>query len=156
MIVVTVSISFLNEMEIHLVQNRKENCHNDHMPFNLKRNGILVFSAYSSVFMPNEDSFYLLYIIRSNFRRLLKKKINWTHFRSYRTLSLSQSWTRIPYKSWNETLQQWIHAEWWQFLLLLLSYMSQTCGLGWLLLLNPLSHELNSLKKEIINSITYK
>ena len=32
-------------MEFHLVQNRKENCHHDHIPFNLKGNGILVFSV---------------------------------------------------------------------------------------------------------------
>ena len=33
----------LNQMEFHLVQNWKENCHHDHSPFNLKGNGILVF-----------------------------------------------------------------------------------------------------------------
>ena len=44
-IVETVFLSFLNQMEIHLVQNRKVNCHHDHIPFNLKWNGILVFSV---------------------------------------------------------------------------------------------------------------
>ena len=29
-------IDFLNRMEFHLVQNRKENCHHDHISFNLK------------------------------------------------------------------------------------------------------------------------
>ena len=29
-------LSILNQMELNLVQNRKENCHNDHIPFNVK------------------------------------------------------------------------------------------------------------------------
>ena len=33
MIVVTV-----NQMEFHFVQNQKENCHHDHIPFNVKAN----------------------------------------------------------------------------------------------------------------------
>ena len=37
----------LNQMEIHLVQNRKENCHYDHIPFNEKGNGNIVFSVCS-------------------------------------------------------------------------------------------------------------
>ena len=32
MIVVTVFLSILNQMDFHLVQNRKENCHHDHIP----------------------------------------------------------------------------------------------------------------------------
>ena len=32
------------QMEFHLVQNRKENCHHDHIPFNVKGNGNIVFS----------------------------------------------------------------------------------------------------------------
>ena len=32
-------------MEFHLVQNRKENCHHDHIPFDLKENGNIVFSV---------------------------------------------------------------------------------------------------------------
>ena len=32
---------------IHLVQNRKENCPHDHIPFNVKGNGKIVFSVYS-------------------------------------------------------------------------------------------------------------
>ena len=36
MIVITVFLSILNQMEFSLVQNRKENCHHDHMPFNFK------------------------------------------------------------------------------------------------------------------------
>ena len=42
---VTVFISILNQMELHLVQNREENCHHDHIPFNMKRNGNIVFSV---------------------------------------------------------------------------------------------------------------
>ena len=45
MIVVTVFLSISNQMEFHLVQNRKENCHHDHIPFNLKGNGNIVFSV---------------------------------------------------------------------------------------------------------------
>ena len=35
MIVVTVFLSILNQMEFHLVQNRKDNCQHDHIPFNV-------------------------------------------------------------------------------------------------------------------------
>ena len=45
MIVVTVFFSILNQMDFHLVQNRKENCHHDHIPFNVKGNGNIVFSV---------------------------------------------------------------------------------------------------------------
>ena len=34
-----------DRIEINLVQNRKENCHHDHIPFNLKGNGNKVFSV---------------------------------------------------------------------------------------------------------------
>ena len=47
MIVVTVFLSILNQMELHLVQNRKENCYHDHIPFNVKGIGNIVFSEYS-------------------------------------------------------------------------------------------------------------
>ena len=33
-------------MEFHLVQNRKENCYHDHIPFNVKGNVMLVLSVY--------------------------------------------------------------------------------------------------------------
>ena len=42
MIVVTVFLSILNQMEFHSVQNRKENCHHDHIKFNLKEKGIIL------------------------------------------------------------------------------------------------------------------
>ena len=32
-------------MELHLVQNQKENCHHDHIPFNVKGNENIVFSV---------------------------------------------------------------------------------------------------------------
>jgi len=35
----------LNQMEFHLVQNLKENCHHDHIPFNVKGKGNIVFSV---------------------------------------------------------------------------------------------------------------
>ena len=36
---------FLNQIEIHLVQIQKENGHHDHIPFNVKGNGIRVFQC---------------------------------------------------------------------------------------------------------------
>ena len=45
MIMMAVFLSIFNHMEIHLTQNWKENCLHDHIPFNLKGNGILVFSV---------------------------------------------------------------------------------------------------------------
>ena len=47
MIEVTVFLRILNQMEFNLVQNRKENCHHDHIPFNLKGNANIVFSVYA-------------------------------------------------------------------------------------------------------------
>ena len=44
-IVVTVFLSILNQIDIHLVQNRKEICHHDHIPFNVKGNGKIFLSA---------------------------------------------------------------------------------------------------------------
>ena len=43
---VTVFLSILNQMEFQLVQNRTEKCHHDHIPFNMKGNGNIVFSVY--------------------------------------------------------------------------------------------------------------
>ena len=45
-IVVTVFLSIMNQMDFHLVQNRKENCHHDHIPFNVKGNRNIVFRVY--------------------------------------------------------------------------------------------------------------
>ena len=41
----SVFLSILNQMELHLVQNRKENCHHDYTPFNMKGIGGIVFSV---------------------------------------------------------------------------------------------------------------
>ena len=38
MIVMTILLSIFNQMEFHLVQNRKKPHHNDHISFNLKEN----------------------------------------------------------------------------------------------------------------------
>ena len=46
MFMMTVFLSIWNQMEFHLVQNRKENCHHDHIPFNVKGNGNIVFSVW--------------------------------------------------------------------------------------------------------------
>ena len=43
----TVFLFILNQMEFHLVQNRMEHCHHDHIPFNVKGNGIRVFSVWA-------------------------------------------------------------------------------------------------------------
>ena len=56
----TVFLSILNQMDFHLVQNRKENCHHDQIPFNAKGNGNIVFSVWrlmireSSLVYPRE------------------------------------------------------------------------------------------------------
>ena len=42
-------LSILNQMEFYLVQNRKENCHYDHIPFNVKGNGNIVFSMNCAI-----------------------------------------------------------------------------------------------------------
>ena len=57
MIKVTVFLSILNQMEFHLVQNRKENCHLDRIPFNVKGIGCIVFSVWwnETVIMITEE-----------------------------------------------------------------------------------------------------
>ena len=49
MIMVTVFLSILNQMDIHLVQNRKENSHHDHTTFKSKGIGIEVFSVWRAI-----------------------------------------------------------------------------------------------------------
>ena len=49
MIVVTVFLSILSQMEFHLVQKRKENCHHDHIPFNMKGIGSIVLSVWADL-----------------------------------------------------------------------------------------------------------
>ena len=48
MIVETVFLSILNQMEFYLVQNRKENRHHDHIPFSVNGNENIVFLSESS------------------------------------------------------------------------------------------------------------
>ena len=43
MIVATVFLSILIQIEFQLVKSRKENCRHDHIPFNVKGNGNIVF-----------------------------------------------------------------------------------------------------------------
>ena len=45
-------------MEFHLVQNRKENYHQDHIPFNAKGNGNIVFSVQGKWLPSNIISLY--------------------------------------------------------------------------------------------------
>ena len=46
---IQMNLRILNQMDFHLVQNRKVNCHLDHIPFNVKGNG-------NRVFLVNESS----------------------------------------------------------------------------------------------------
>ena len=74
MIVVTVFRSILNQMDFHLVQNRMENYHHDHIPFNVKGNEILVFSVKKHArsrtanfqFLQPSSKFVYLYIAVQN------------------------------------------------------------------------------------------
>jgi len=54
-IVGTVFHSIFNQMEYHLVQNRKGNCHHDHIPFNVKGNGNIFFSKFSIFSQPSSE-----------------------------------------------------------------------------------------------------
>ena len=45
---------FLNQMKFHLVQKiERKTCHHDHMPFDVKGNGNIVFSATADAFFPS-------------------------------------------------------------------------------------------------------
>ena len=61
MIIVTVFLSILNRMEFHLVQNLNENCHHDHIPFNMKGNGKIIFSAWSLWNSQNEAALCIIF-----------------------------------------------------------------------------------------------
>ena len=43
-------LKILNEMELYLFQNQKENCHHDHISFNLKVNRDLFFSEVLNIY----------------------------------------------------------------------------------------------------------
>ena len=49
MIVGTVFLLILNQMEIHLVQNRMENCHHEHISFNMKGNIVFSMNLTASI-----------------------------------------------------------------------------------------------------------
>ena len=58
----------LDQIKFHLIQNRKENCHLDHIPFNLKRKWNTSFlSGYTQIFSkscyikPNLECIYTLW-----------------------------------------------------------------------------------------------
>ena len=61
-IVVTVFLSILNQMEFQLFQNWKKNCYHDHIYFDLKGNGNIVFSVFQAMAI---IYVYALYIIVS-------------------------------------------------------------------------------------------
>ena len=48
-------LSILNQMKFHLVQNRKENCHHDYIPFNVKVK--YIFFSVHWVIPPHDFSF---------------------------------------------------------------------------------------------------
>ena len=51
---------FPKQMEFHLCsENRKENCHHDHIPFNVKGNGNIVFSVYIYVYKCHISYIYI-------------------------------------------------------------------------------------------------
>ena len=58
---VRVFLLILNQMDFHLVQNRKEYCHHDHIPLNLKGNGILDFSVQAKI-KPKLCCFYFFVV----------------------------------------------------------------------------------------------
>ena len=57
-IMMTVFLSILNQMEFYLVQNRKENCHYDHIPFHEKGNENIVFSVYMPRYFSHVATLY--------------------------------------------------------------------------------------------------
>ena len=60
MIVETVFLSiFWAKWNSICVQNRKENCHHDHIPFNVKGNGNIVLSVFATKSYAPVPSFYI-------------------------------------------------------------------------------------------------
>ena len=79
MIVVTVFFSILNQMEFNLVQNRKENCHHDHTPFNVKGIGSTVFSVWKVLwFVHHETSVCIIRVY--TFHAFIHNKCTYTCF----------------------------------------------------------------------------
>ena len=61
-IAVTVFLLILNQMEFHLVQNREENYHLDHIPFKLIGIGNIFFCAYL-----HREMEFCIFLIRTQF-----------------------------------------------------------------------------------------
>jgi len=72
-IVVTVFLSILNQMEIHLVQNRKEICHHDHIPFNMKWNRNIVLSVLWACRVGDDSAIYTSTFVTSKWGAELEK-----------------------------------------------------------------------------------
>ena len=73
MIVVGVFLSILNQIEFHLVENRKENCQQNHIPFNVKGNGNIVFSLQFGRSWHYSDIYNsLLFTMRSKTHRCME------------------------------------------------------------------------------------
>ena len=73
MIVMTVFLSILNQMDFHLIQNQKEKCHHNHIPFNMKGNG----NRYNvkTVFVRDQGVQKCLIDIKERPKKCLKKAI---------------------------------------------------------------------------------
>ena len=67
MIVVTVFLFNFERTEFYLVQNRKENCHHDHIPFNVKGNENLVFSVQVLMYRESWSEIVLVFGHAYNF-----------------------------------------------------------------------------------------
>ena len=53
------SVPFGSNRQFHSVQNRKENCHHDHIPFNLKGYGNIIFSVFYTSFRLRTDILHM-------------------------------------------------------------------------------------------------
>ena len=85
-------------MEFNLVHNLKDNCHHDHIPFNFKRNGNIVFLVYargSERERTSEPSgkTYDIYASRTTFRETVSIMV--VSFRFKKPLKTPQ--TSLPY-----------------------------------------------------------
>ena len=81
---------FLNQMEFHLAQNRKENCLHDHIPFNVKGKENIVFSVCPAVISTHKTLCIESYYIKLNLDCNYPFPIDLTEQTEYR-LVLNQS-----------------------------------------------------------------
>ena len=77
----------LNQMEFHLVQNRKENCHHDHIAFNMKGKGSIVFSVQATL------AAYIA-ILQQSASFLGKEKVVFACFYLSQNLYTNRTWYR--------------------------------------------------------------